>query len=92
MPVEMNGSATGGHFSKGATNMGAVVEGINVKKAETHKAETKGILSFLTKRIWAMPLINVILFSLLLLAGVTGIVPRHVVNNIVDYVKALLPQ
>lgn len=72
--------------------MGTVVEGIKVKKAESQNAGIKGILPFLTKRIWAMPLINVILFSLLLLAGVTGIVPRHVVNNIVDYVKALLPQ
>ncbi|MEK6302736.1 MAG: hypothetical protein AABO41_18655 [Acidobacteriota bacterium] len=72
--------------------MGTVVGGIKVKKAEDQRVKGKGALPFLAKRIWAMPLINLVLFSLLLLAGVFGIVPKHVVNNILEYVKALLPQ
>jgi hypothetical protein len=72
--------------------MGTAVGGLNVKNVEVQKPEAKGVLPFLAKRIWAMPLITVVLFSLLLLAGLAGIVPRHVVNNIVEYVKALLPR
>lgn len=62
----------------------------------THSSsEYKGFISLcmrLTKRVWFMPLAMLAAFLLLVIAGSVRILPPEVVNNILEYVKALIPR
>jgi hypothetical protein len=55
-------------------------------------APEETLLSFLKKHIWAMPLAAIAMFGILMLLGLVGIVPRNVVNNVLEYVRALIPR